>query len=58
MENKSGQSYDQELDVWVVVYVSKGYYNDLPVKDVWDVFYCVIHNGYLHFNAPLLIDNP
>lgn len=58
MKNKSGQAYDQELDIWVVVYGSKGYYNDLPIQDVWDVLYSIIHDGFIYFNSPLLIDNP
>lgn len=58
MKNKSGQAYDPQLNVCVVVYGSKGCNNDLPLKDVWDRLYSVIHNGYKHFNAPLIIDNP
>lgn len=39
MKNKSGEAYDPQPNVWVIVYGSKGYRNDLPARDVWDNWY-------------------
>ena len=37
-KNKQGQGYDQKLTVWVVLYGTKGYHNDIPVQ-VYDRWY-------------------
>ncbi|PFX15452.1 hypothetical protein AWC38_SpisGene20325 [Stylophora pistillata] len=57
-KNKSGMVDYNRLDIWVDVYGSKGYHNDLPVKDVWEKLYSKVHNCFIHFNAPLMIDPP
>ena len=60
---KQGQSYDQKLTVWVVLYGTKGYHNDIPVQ-VYDRWWS-IENDKLNIypitvlkNEPTADENP
>ena len=48
---KFNGSYGNKLPIWVVVYGSKGYHNDVPVS-VWDFLYRHTNNG-IFFNIPI-----
>ena len=56
MKNKTGESYDLELPVFVVIYGSKGYHNDIPTS-VWDTPY-FIEKGVLTFTEPVVVPKP
>ena len=60
---KQGQAYDQKLTVWVVLYGTKGYHNDIPVA-VYDRWWS-IENDKLNIypvtvlkNEPTADENP
>ena len=60
---KQGQAYDQKLNVWVVLYGTKGYHNDIPVA-VYDRWW-TIENDKLNIypvtvlkNEPTADENP
>ena len=52
---KQGQAYDQKLDIWVVVYGTKGYHNDIPVE-VYDRWYS-LENGKLNLYPETVLSN-
>ena len=52
---KQGETYDQKLDIWVVVYGTKGYHNDIPVE-VYDRWYS-LENGKLNFYPETVLSN-
>ena len=52
---KQGQAYDQKLDIWVVVYGTKGYHNDIPVE-VYDRWYS-LENGKLILYPETVLSN-
>lgn len=52
---KQGQAYDQKLDIWVVVYGTKGYHNDIPVE-VYDRWYS-LENGKLNLYSETVLSN-
>ncbi|PFX26611.1 Complement C1q tumor necrosis factor-related protein 7 [Stylophora pistillata] len=54
IKNKAGQSYDQKLPIYVIVYGSKGYHNSLP-KDVWTSWYSFASGG-THINSKLTLE--
>ena len=60
---KQGQAYDQKLDIWVVIYDSKGYHNDIPVE-VYDKWYSLYNSKlYIYPEAvlnkePMKVRNP
>ncbi|PFX11474.1 hypothetical protein AWC38_SpisGene24778 [Stylophora pistillata] len=53
IKNKSGQSYDQKLPIWVIVYGSKGYHNSIP-KSVWTSWYS-FESGGVRINSALTL---
>ncbi|PFX14257.1 Pulmonary surfactant-associated protein D [Stylophora pistillata] len=55
MKNKSGQSYDQKLPIWVIIYGSEGYHNSIP-KSVWTSWYSFVSGG-VHINSALTLAN-
>ena len=52
---KQGQAYDQKLDIWVVVYGTKGYHNNIPVE-VYDRWYS-LENGKLNLYPETVLSN-
>lgn len=52
---KQGQSYDQKLDIWVVIYGTKGYHNNIPVE-VYDRWYS-LENGKLNLYPETVLSN-
>ena len=52
---KQGQAYDQKVDIWVVVYGTKGYHNDIPVE-VYDRWYS-LENGKLILYPETVLSN-
>ena len=48
-------SYGNKLPIWVVVYGSKGYHNDVPVS-AWDFLYRHTNNG-IFFNIPIQVSH-
>ena len=52
---KFNGSYGNKLPIWVVVYGSKGYHNDVPVS-VWDFLYRHTNNG-IFFNIPIEVSD-
>ncbi|PFX13109.1 Pulmonary surfactant-associated protein D [Stylophora pistillata] len=57
IKNKSGQSYDQKLPIWVIVYGSKGYHNSIP-KSVWTSWYSFLSGGVRINSALTLAKQP
>ena len=53
---KLGQAYDRELPVFIVMYGSKGYHNDIPTS-VWDRAY-FIEKGVLTFTEEVAVPKP
>ena len=51
LKNKTGQSYDVETNIYVVVYGVSGYQNDVDVR-LWDR-YLYIENKKVNFEAPI-----
>ncbi|PFX15495.1 Collagen-like protein 6, partial [Stylophora pistillata] len=54
MKNKSGQSYDQKLPIWVIIYGPRGYHNSIP-KSVWTSWYNFA-NGGVHINSKITLE--
>ena len=54
LKNKSGITYSQDLQVFVVVYGVLGYHNDVSAS-VWDKIYTVT-NGVINFNEKVKMD--
>ena len=52
---KQGETYDQKLDVWVVLYGTKGYHNDIPVE-VYDRWWS-IENDKLNIYPETVLSN-
>ncbi|PFX11744.1 Collagen-like protein 6 [Stylophora pistillata] len=53
IKNKSGESYDQKLPIWVIVYGSRGYHNSIP-KSVWTSWYS-FESGGVRINSALTL---
>ena len=56
MKNKTGQSYDPRLPIYIVMYGSKGYHNDIPTS-VWDKAW-FIEKGVLSFSEEVVVQRP
>ena len=54
---KSGQSYDQKLTVWVVLYGTKGYHNDIPVA-VYDRWWSIENDKLNIYPVTVLKNEP
>ena len=53
---KLGQAYDLEVPVYIVIYGSKGYHNDIPTS-VWDRAW-FIEKGVFTFTEPVAVPKP
>ena len=51
LKNKSGESYEADTSIFVVVYGVSGTYNDVEIS-IWDRVY-YIENKIVHFEAPM-----
>ena len=56
MKNKISQSYDAKLPIYIVIYGSKGYHNDIPTS-VWDRAW-FIEKGVLTFSEEVVVPRP
>ena len=56
MKNKLSQAYDSEVSVFMVIYGSKGYHNDIPTS-VWDRAW-FIEKGVFTFTEPVVVPKP
>ena len=56
MKNKTGQSYDARLPIYIVIYGSKGYHNDIPTS-FWDRAW-FIEKGVLTFSEKVVVPRP
>ena len=56
MKNRQGQSYDARLPIYIVIYGSKGYHNDIPTS-VWDRAW-FIEKGVLTFSEEVVVQRP
>ena len=56
MKNKTGQSYDNNLPIYIVVYGCRGFHNDIPTS-VWDRAW-YIEKGVLTFSEKVVVPNP
>ena len=56
MKNKLSQAYDANLPVYIVIYGSKGYHNDIPTS-VWDRAY-FIEKGVFTFTEEVAVPKP
>ena len=56
MKNRQGQSYDARLPIYIVIYGSKGYHNDIPTS-VWDRAW-FIEKGVLSFSEEVVVQRP
>ena len=56
MKNKTGQSYDLRLPIYIVIYGSKGYHNDIPTS-VWDRAW-FIEKGVFTFSEEVVVPKP
>ena len=56
MKNKTGQSYDPQVPIYIVIYGSKGYHNDIPTS-VWDRAW-FIEKGVLTFSEEVVVQRP
>ena len=56
MKNRQGQSYDSRLPIYVVIYGSKGYHNDIPTS-VWDRAW-FIEKGVFTFTEEVAVQRP
>ena len=56
MKNKLSQAYDATLPVFIVIYGSKGYHNDIPTS-VWDRAY-FIEKGVFTFTEEVAVPKP
>ena len=55
MKNKSGESYEADTSIFVVVYGVSGTHNDVEIS-IWDRVY-YIENKIVHFEAPIDLNN-
>ena len=55
LKYKSGETYDAETDIFVVVYGVSGHQNDVDSR-IWDRFY-TIRNKIIYFEAPIDMSN-
>ena len=55
MKNKSGESYEADTSIFVVVYGVAGTHNDVEIS-IWDRVY-YIENKIVHFEAPIDLTN-
>ena len=55
LKYKSGETYDAETDIFVVVYGVSGHQNDVDSR-IWDRFY-TIRNKIVYFEAPIDMSN-
>ena len=56
MKNKLSQAYDANLPVYIVIYGSKGYHNDIPTS-VWDRAW-FIEKGVFTFTEEVVVPKP
>ena len=56
MKNKLSQAYDARLPIFIVIYGSKGYHNDIPTS-VWDRAY-FIEKGVFTFTEEVAVPKP
>ena len=56
MKNRQGQSYDLQVPIYIVIYGSKGYHNDIPTS-VWDRAW-FIEKGVFTFTEPVVVPKP
>ena len=56
MKNKLSQAYDPQVPVFIVIYGSKGYHNDIPTS-VWDRAY-FIEKGVFTFTEEVAVPKP
>ena len=56
MKNRQGQSYDPQVPIYIVIYGSKGYHNDIPTS-VWDRAW-FIEKGVFTFTEPVVVPKP
>ena len=56
MKNKLSQAYDPQVSVFIVIYGSKGYHNDIPTS-VWDRAY-FIEKGVFTFTEEVAVPKP
>ena len=56
MKNKLSQAYDARLPIFIVIYGSKGYHNDIPTS-VWDSAY-FIEKGVFTFTEEVAVPKP
>ena len=54
---KQGQAYDQKLNVWVVLYGTKGYHNDIPVA-VYERWWSIENDKLNIYPATVLKTEP
>ena len=55
LKYRSGETYDAETDIFVVVYGVSGHQNDVDSR-IWDRFY-YIRNKIIHYEAPIDMGN-
>lgn len=56
MKNKTGQSYDNNLPIYIVIYGCKGFHNDIPTS-VWDRAWS-IEKRVLTFSGEVVVQDP
>ena len=56
MKNKLSQAYDARLPIYIVIYGSKGYHNDIPTS-VWDRAW-FIEKGVFTFTEEVVVPKP
>ena len=56
MKNKISQAYDANLPIYIVIYGSKGYHNDIPTS-VWDRAW-FIEKGVFTFTEEVVVPKP
>ena len=55
LKYNSGETYDAEKDIYVIVYGASGHQNDVDSR-IWDRFY-YIRNKIIHYEAPIDMGN-
>ena len=55
LKYNSGETYDAETDIYVIVYGVSGHQNDVDSR-IWDRFY-YIRNKIIHYEAPINMGN-
>ena len=56
MKNKLSQAYDPQVPIYIVIYGSKGYHNDIPTS-VWDRAW-FIEKGVFTFTEEVVVPKP